>query len=145
MGESICAPDFVKFLGMLLSFRKETSIAEANSSLVILLTTDMNAKLASVLLLVSYVSAFVLTKIICTGCKMGKFIFAGGFIVFNELASTLSDHGHRQEHLCASGCSAQGICEIETAPQSIEATFTGRHETFQYTKVCDVRPVLFSY
>ncbi|KIJ64834.1 hypothetical protein HYDPIDRAFT_111462 [Hydnomerulius pinastri MD-312] len=40
-----------------------------------------------------------------------------------------------QEHLCAAVCSAPGICEIETAPQSIEATFTGRNETFQYTKV----------
>ncbi|KAI6020260.1 hypothetical protein BKA83DRAFT_674992 [Pisolithus microcarpus] len=40
-----------------------------------------------------------------------------------------------QEHLCTAMCSAQGICEIETAPHSIEATFTGRHETFQYTKV----------
>ncbi|KAI6035782.1 hypothetical protein EDC04DRAFT_2880315 [Pisolithus marmoratus] len=39
-----------------------------------------------------------------------------------------------QEHLCTAMCSAQGICEIETAPHSIEATFTGRHETFQYTK-----------
>ncbi|KAL4072279.1 hypothetical protein J3A83DRAFT_4092477 [Scleroderma citrinum] len=43
-----------------------------------------------------------------------------------------------QEHLCTSGCSAPGICEIETAPQSIEATFTGRHETFQYTKYSQV-------
>ncbi|KAI6157189.1 hypothetical protein BKA82DRAFT_4325642 [Pisolithus tinctorius] len=39
-----------------------------------------------------------------------------------------------QEHLCTAMCFAQGICEIETAPHSIEATFTGRHETFQYTK-----------
>ncbi|EIN14302.1 hypothetical protein PUNSTDRAFT_41556 [Punctularia strigosozonata HHB-11173 SS5] len=30
--------------------------------------------------------------------------------------------------------SADGICHIETAPQSIEATFTGTHQTFQYTK-----------
>ncbi|KAL4063347.1 hypothetical protein J3A83DRAFT_4404551 [Scleroderma citrinum] len=43
-----------------------------------------------------------------------------------------------QEHLCISDCSAQGICEIETAPQSIEATFTGKHETFQYTKYSQV-------
>ncbi|KAL4067444.1 hypothetical protein V8B97DRAFT_1873723 [Scleroderma yunnanense] len=43
-----------------------------------------------------------------------------------------------QEHLCTSDCSAQGICEIETAPQSIEATFTGKHETFQYTKYSQV-------
>ncbi|KAF9232513.1 hypothetical protein BU15DRAFT_67382 [Melanogaster broomeanus] len=41
----------------------------------------------------------------------------------------------RQEHLCTATCSAPGICEIETAPQSVEATFTGRNETFQYTKV----------
>ncbi|KAJ7696454.1 hypothetical protein B0H17DRAFT_398658 [Mycena rosella] len=39
-----------------------------------------------------------------------------------------------QEHKCSSLCAAQGICQIDTAPQSIEATFTGRHETFQYTK-----------
>ncbi|KAH7884451.1 hypothetical protein F5I97DRAFT_1937890 [Phlebopus sp. FC_14] len=39
-----------------------------------------------------------------------------------------------QEHLCTAACAASGICEIETAPQSIEATFTGKHETFQYTK-----------
>ncbi|KAJ7931787.1 hypothetical protein B0H13DRAFT_2227876 [Mycena leptocephala] len=40
-----------------------------------------------------------------------------------------------QTHNCGGSCQAAGICEIETAPQSIEATFTGRHETFQYTKV----------
>lgn len=40
----------------------------------------------------------------------------------------------RQEHSCSAVCQADGICEIDTAPQSIEATFTGRHETFQYTK-----------
>jgi hypothetical protein len=28
-----------------------------------------------------------------------------------------------------------GICQIDIAPQSIEATFTGRQETFQFTKV----------
>ncbi|KAE9406917.1 hypothetical protein BT96DRAFT_954710 [Gymnopus androsaceus JB14] len=40
-----------------------------------------------------------------------------------------------EQHLCAALCAAPGICDIETQPQSIEATFTGRHETFQYTKV----------
>ncbi|KAH7882014.1 hypothetical protein F5I97DRAFT_1939518 [Phlebopus sp. FC_14] len=40
-----------------------------------------------------------------------------------------------QEHACPKLCTAKGICEIDMAPQSIEATFTGRHETFQYTKV----------
>jgi hypothetical protein len=39
-----------------------------------------------------------------------------------------------QEHSCSALCSADGICQIDTTPQSIEATFTGRHETFQYTK-----------
>ncbi|KIK81379.1 hypothetical protein PAXRUDRAFT_808137 [Paxillus rubicundulus Ve08.2h10] len=42
-----------------------------------------------------------------------------------------------QPHSCEVVCSARGICEIETAPHSIEATFTGRHETFQYTKLLD--------
>ena len=41
----------------------------------------------------------------------------------------------RQEHSCSALCSDAGICQIDTTPQSIEATFTGRHETFQYTKV----------
>ncbi|KAI0052043.1 hypothetical protein FA95DRAFT_1618925 [Auriscalpium vulgare] len=40
-------------------------------------------------------------------------------------------------HSCRASCSA-GVCEIDTAPQSIEATFTGRHETYQYTKYAQV-------
>jgi hypothetical protein len=40
-----------------------------------------------------------------------------------------------QEHSCSALCSAPGICQIDTIPQSVEATSTGRHETFQYTKV----------
>ncbi|KAF8840154.1 hypothetical protein BDN67DRAFT_684784 [Paxillus ammoniavirescens] len=43
-----------------------------------------------------------------------------------------------QPHSCEAVCSAGGICEIETAPHSIEATFTGKHETFQYTKFSQV-------
>jgi len=74
--------------------------------------------------------------------KMGKFTSAGKL---HELGCTPPHDGHRQEHLCASGCSAPGICEIETAPQSIEATFTGRHETFQYTKVCNYHLLMFSF
>jgi len=31
-----------------------------------------------------------------------------------------------------------GICDIATSPQSIESTFTGRHEKFQYTKFTQV-------
>ncbi|KAG2136636.1 hypothetical protein DEU56DRAFT_857679 [Suillus clintonianus] len=43
-----------------------------------------------------------------------------------------------EEHPCPMQCTADGICEIDTAPQSIEATFTGKHETFQYTKYSQV-------
>ncbi|KAI0246219.1 hypothetical protein BJV78DRAFT_1286673 [Lactifluus subvellereus] len=45
---------------------------------------------------------------------------------------------HIEAHSCVALCSAPGICQIDTAPQSIEATFTGRHETFQYTKYTQV-------
>ncbi|KAI9443965.1 hypothetical protein H4582DRAFT_1049491 [Lactarius indigo] len=43
-----------------------------------------------------------------------------------------------ETHSCAEPCAAPGICQIDTSPQSIEATFTGRHETFQYTKYTQV-------
>ncbi|KAK0189051.1 hypothetical protein F5146DRAFT_693680 [Armillaria mellea] len=43
-----------------------------------------------------------------------------------------------QEHPCPGVCAAHGSCEIDTAPQSIKATFTGRHETFEYTKYSQV-------
>ncbi|KAI0253465.1 hypothetical protein BJV78DRAFT_1153081 [Lactifluus subvellereus] len=53
---------------------------------------------------------------------------------------------HGKIYSCQGGCSiprnvlfptvapASGICQIDTTPLSIEATFTGRHETFPYTK-----------
>ncbi|KAL1684093.1 hypothetical protein EV122DRAFT_200466 [Schizophyllum commune] len=47
-----------------------------------------------------------------------------------------------QPHPCSRQCEAAGFCEIDTAPLSVEATFTGRHETFQYTKVCTNSPRL---
>ena len=43
-----------------------------------------------------------------------------------------------EAHSCTAFCSAPGICQIDTAPMSVEATFTGRHETFQYTKVSEM-------
>ncbi|KAJ7117678.1 hypothetical protein C8R44DRAFT_199862 [Mycena epipterygia] len=54
----------------------------------------------------------------------------------DHLHGLLPDARHLcgQEHKCSALCSESGICQIDTAPQSIEATFTGRHETFQYTK-----------
>ncbi|KAG1809694.1 uncharacterized protein BJ212DRAFT_1484392 [Suillus subaureus] len=57
--------------------------------------------------------------------------FQSGQASIDELMRT-------EEHSCSVQCTAEGICEIETAPQSIEATFTGRHETFQYTKYSQV-------
>ncbi|KAI9450262.1 hypothetical protein BJY52DRAFT_1175724 [Lactarius psammicola] len=42
-----------------------------------------------------------------------------------------------KEHPCGSECSA-GICEIQTIPQAIEATFTGWHGSPQYTKYMQV-------
>ena len=42
----------------------------------------------------------------------------------------------REAHPCSALCSMPGICQIDIAPQSIEATFTGRQqEPFQFTKV----------
>ena len=49
--------------------------------------------------------------------------------------SSFVSRTHRESHSCSEQCAASGICQIDTAPQSVEATFTGRHETFQYTKV----------
>ncbi|KAA1477855.1 hypothetical protein DENSPDRAFT_933970 [Dentipellis sp. KUC8613] len=43
-----------------------------------------------------------------------------------------------QEHSCSALCADPGVCQIETHPHSIEATFTGNHETFQYTKYTQV-------
>ncbi|KAI9573409.1 hypothetical protein HD554DRAFT_2055827 [Boletus coccyginus] len=37
-------------------------------------------------------------------------------------------------HACSRQCTAPGVCEIDTAPESIEETFKGMHECFQYTK-----------
>ena len=44
-----------------------------------------------------------------------------------------------EAHPCPEDCSGPGTCQIDTAPMSVEATFTGRHETFQYTKVSETR------
>jgi hypothetical protein len=44
-----------------------------------------------------------------------------------------------EAHSCSAFCSGPGTCQIDTAPVSVKATFTGRHETFQYTKVSATR------
>ncbi|KAH9029425.1 hypothetical protein EDB85DRAFT_1867188 [Lactarius pseudohatsudake] len=65
-------------------------------------------------------------------CQLCKRLCSG-----DHLHGLSRDENHicGQEHSCSALCSAAGICQIDTTPQSIEATFTGRHETFQYTKV----------
>ena len=99
--------------------------------------TGMNATETNVTSLVSCVSVLVLTGTICTAWKMGQPTFASEF---HKLSCTPPDDGDRDKHLCTERCSAQGICYIDPEPQAIKATFTGIHETFQYTKVCDYVP-----
>ncbi|KAG8918942.1 hypothetical protein FRC02_002026 [Tulasnella sp. 418] len=61
---------------------------------------------------------------------------------------TMGDHLHgmvddephlcRLEHACSHECESQGICEIRTEPRSVETTFTGVHENFQFTKYTQI-------
>ncbi|CUA74082.1 E3 ubiquitin-protein ligase TRIP12 [Rhizoctonia solani] len=43
-----------------------------------------------------------------------------------------------QEHNCSRLCEADGICQIETRPSAIQDQFSGRHETFMYTRYTQV-------
>jgi hypothetical protein len=45
-------------------------------------------------------------------------------------------HSISEQHMCTALCQAHGICQIETTPHSMDATFTGKYGAFQYTKVC---------
>ncbi|KAI6101023.1 hypothetical protein EDD16DRAFT_1526092 [Pisolithus croceorrhizus] len=70
------------------------------------------------------------------GSYMEAYVLPAMLLIFVIVAKLVSALLHSsEEHLCSVDCSVPGICEIETAPYSIEATFTGRHETFQYTKL----------
>jgi hypothetical protein len=60
--------------------------------------------------------------------------FAGTLAFFTS-PTILFTWASREEHSCGALCSADGICQVDTTPLAIEATFSGRHETFQYTKV----------
>ncbi|KAH9171607.1 hypothetical protein EDB89DRAFT_1906886 [Lactarius sanguifluus] len=51
-----------------------------------------------------------------------------------EIIYVFKDMSRPNEHSCNALCSAPGICQVETTPLSVEATFTPRHEAFQYTK-----------
>ncbi|KAF8494478.1 hypothetical protein JB92DRAFT_1146039 [Gautieria morchelliformis] len=41
-------------------------------------------------------------------------------------------------HPCGALCSAQGACDISTVPLRVESTFTGKLETYQFTKYSQV-------
>jgi hypothetical protein len=84
--------------------------------------------------LVSFADASVPTETIFMGWIQTLPISAG---MSPKTALSLSEKPftHRQSHPCPGMCATSGICHIETAPQSVEVTFTGRHESFQYTKV----------
>ncbi|KAK0489058.1 hypothetical protein IW261DRAFT_1602879 [Armillaria novae-zelandiae] len=76
------------------------------------ITIPMYATIGCAQFLVNFANVYALTPTIYTGWTCTRCIFAV--------------------------CAALGTCEIDTAPQSIKATFTGRHETFQYTKYSQV-------
>ena len=84
---------------------------------------------------VNFALVCVLWETISTGCKKGPFIFAGQSITRYTKSGFKRHTIPRQEHACSELCADAGICEINTAPRSVESTFRGVHETFQYTKV----------
>ncbi|KAH7337773.1 hypothetical protein B0J17DRAFT_573266 [Rhizoctonia solani] len=43
-----------------------------------------------------------------------------------------------QEHNCARLCEEDGICQVETRPSAIQEQFSGRHESFMYTRFTQV-------
>ena len=110
----------------------------------LILTRSWTFEATSIIPSINVIPDFVLSSVICanacvqikTTCMvltLGRSISAGA--CDGEMTISDPNVNHRQEHLCTAVCAAPGICEIETAPHSIEATFTGKNETFQYTKV----------
>ena len=77
------------------------------------------------------------TKSICMVFWIMRFISAGEYPSDGSCRSISLNlvNTNSAEHTCRALCQSEGICKIETTPESISATFTGRHETFQYTKV----------
>ncbi|KAF8306077.1 hypothetical protein DL93DRAFT_2172249 [Clavulina sp. PMI_390] len=43
-----------------------------------------------------------------------------------------------QEHSCEDLCASPGICHVATEPKSVESTFVGKRERFQFTKYTQV-------
>ncbi|KAK7025055.1 VWFA domain-containing protein [Favolaschia claudopus] len=100
----------------------------------------VSGKLYSLKIPTPNISVMALHALCLANCVNVCVLMQTIFMVFKLVPSISAAHS------CTATCQAQGICEIETAPQSIEATFTGRHETFQYTKYSQVakrRPCAF--
>ena len=97
-------------------------------------TIIIDAMNDSVPLLVNYAAGCAPHKTTFMALKMALCTSAGKSCYLLLLLFPPQDM-RRQQHSCNATCNESGICEIETAPHSIEATFTGTHETFQYTKV----------
>ncbi|KAJ6620549.1 hypothetical protein B0H10DRAFT_1945867 [Mycena sp. CBHHK59/15] len=72
------------------------------------------------------------------GCAPILIIFMASKRMLGTSAVVITLIDVRQQHNCNMLCTADGICQIDTTPQSIEATFVGRHETFQYTKLPNI-------
>ncbi|KAH9039451.1 hypothetical protein EDB83DRAFT_2411806, partial [Lactarius deliciosus] len=64
-------------------------------------------------------------------CQLCKRLCSGDHL---HGLSRSENHLCGQEHSCNALCSAPGICQVETTPLSVEATFTPKHEASQYTK-----------
>lgn len=64
-----------------------------------------------------------------------RFICAGKLMVTVAMQSCYIQTDSRQEHMCKEKCQSIGVCEIDTVPHSIQETFNGVHDQFQYTKV----------
>lgn len=96
--------------------------------------TRIYASNSPALCIVSYADVCAPNRSTCMDWTEMLFIFAGEAHSHIQTFCLLM-YIRSQEHACVALCQSDGICRIETAPQSVEATFTGRHDTFQYTKV----------
>jgi hypothetical protein len=82
----------------------------------------------------NFAGGFVMNRT-CTGSLQEHITCVGQCFPYSEPSLYLNIVMSRETHPCSALCSEKGICQIDTAPQSIQATFTGRHEAFVYTKV----------
>jgi hypothetical protein len=92
---------------------------------------------------VSCASAHVTAPTTCMPLILRAPIFAGQ-IFLSTTTPKLSHDPCREQHSCSALCQSPGICQIETMPYSMDATFTGKYGAFQYTKVSFTLPPLLA-